>query len=227
MLITTTTAVALRCPECGKIKYHSLPLFSFSAQKTLRLTCACGAPLLLISTRDRKVFYFQVECLMCEGKHLQEFFLREIWSGRVLSLVCDETDLEIGFIGPRNQIKKCIADQERSLQEMAEDLGYTDYFANPEIMYEILDCLHKITEDGNLSCQCGNPQVEVEIFADRIELRCVGCGAFGVIHAETHHDVDVMKKVWEIVLGPGNVNMIEIRKEGRSRARKREPGSKK
>jgi hypothetical protein len=222
LLITTTTALALRCPECGKIKYHSLSLFSFSAKKTLRINCSCGVPLLLISTRDRKVFYFQVECLMCEGKHLLEFFLKEIWSGRVLSLICDETDLEIGFIGPRDQVKKCIADQERSLQEMAEDLGYNDYFANPEIMYEILDSLHKIAENGKLSCECGNQQVEVEIFADRIELRCAGCGAFGVIRAETRQDAETAKKIWEIVLGPGNVNMIGVGKEktGRRRSKK-------
>jgi hypothetical protein len=219
LLITTTTALALRCPECGKIKYHSLSLFSFSAKKTLRLTCACGTPLLMISNRDRKVFYFQVECLMCEGKHLQEFFLREIWSGRVLSLMCDETGLEIGFIGPRDQVKKCIANQERSLQEMAEDLGYTDYFANPEIMYEILDCLHKIAEDGKLSCQCGNQQVDVEIFADRIELSCAGCGSFGTIRAETRQDVEAVKKIWEIVLGPSSANMIGIGKEGQGRRR--------
>jgi hypothetical protein len=219
LLITTTTALALRCPECGKIKYHSLSLFSFSAKKTLRLTCACGAPLLVISTRNRKVFYFQVECLMCEGTHLLEFFLKEIWSGSVLSLVCNETDLEIGFIGPRDQVKKRIANQERSLQEMAEDLGYSDYFANPEIMYEILDCLHKIAEDGKLSCQCGNQQVEVEIFADRIELRCAGCGSFGVIRAETRQDVETVKKIWEIVLDPNSANMIGIGKEGPGRRR--------
>jgi len=216
VLVSTTTALALRCPKCGKIKNHSLSLFYFSAKKTLRLSCACGAPLLLISTRDRKVFYFQVECLMCEHKHLVEFFLREIWSDRVLSLMCSETDLEIGFIGPRDQVKKCIANQERYPQETVDDLGYADYFANPEIMYEILDCLHRIAGEGNLSCQCGNQQVEVEIFADRIELRCSSCGAFGVIRAETRQDVKVMKKILEIVLKPGDVNMIGIRKEGRS-----------
>jgi hypothetical protein len=219
VLITTTTALALRCPECGKIKWHSLSLFSFSAQKTLRFNCSCGAPLLLISTKDRRLFYFQVECAMCEGRHLMEFFLKEIWSGKVLDLVCRETDLEIGFVGPRDQVKKCIAHQERSLQEMAEDLGYADYFANPDIMYEILDCLNKIAEDGNLSCQCGNRQVEVEIFADRIELRCTGCGAFGVIPAETRRDVEAVKKIWEIVLKPGDASMAGIRKEGRSRRR--------
>jgi len=220
LLITTTTAVALRCPECGKIKYHSLSLFAFSDKKTLRLTCTCGTSLLAISTRDRKVFYFQVECLMCEGKHLLEFLLREIWSGEVLNLVCDETDLEIGFIGPKDQVKKCIADQERSLQEMAEDLGYTDYFANPEIMYEILDCLHKIAEDGKLSCQCGNQQVEVEIFADRIELRCAGCGSSGVIRAETRKDVEAVKKIWGIELSPSSANMIGKDGPGRRRSKK-------
>ena len=40
-----------------------------------------------------------------------------------------------------------------------------------------------------------------------------------MIRAETSQDVDAVKKIWEIVLGPGSVNMIGIGKEGRSRKR--------
>ncbi|NPV28763.1 MAG: hypothetical protein HPY58_03735 [Firmicutes bacterium] len=217
MLVATTTALALRCPSCGKIQYHTLSLFSFSAQKTIRFTCTCGASLLLISTRDRKVFYFQLECLMCEGKHLFQYSLREIWTSQVRGLTCEETGLEVGFLGPREQVKKCIANQERSLREMAEDLGFTDYFANPEIMYEILDSLHKIAEEGNLSCQCGNLQLEVEIFAERVELRCSSCGALGVIDAESREDLEALKNIWEIRLRPGGLQLLGFRKVGRNR----------
>ncbi|MDH7576622.1 MAG: hypothetical protein QHH75_02125 [Bacillota bacterium] len=219
MLVSTTTALALRCPNCGKIQYRALSLFSFSAQKTVRFNCACGAPLLLISTKDRKIFYFQLECLMCEGRHILQYSLREIWSSRVISLTCEETGLEVGFLGPRDQVKKCIANQERSLREMAEDLGFADYFTNPEIMYEILDFLHKIAEEGNLSCQCGNLQLEVEIFAERVELRCSSCGALGVIDAESQEDLEAVKNTWEIRLKPGGLQVFGFRKVGRNRRR--------
>ncbi len=219
MLVVTTTAIALRCPGCGKIKYHSLSLFSFSANKSIQFACDCGETVLSISTRDRRVFYLQLECLMCEDRHFYQFLLREIWSSRVLSLVCGETGLEVGFIGPREQVKKCIASQERSLREMAEDLGFSDYFKNPEVMYEILDCLHQIAESGKLSCHCGNLQIEVEIFAERIELRCSDCGAVGVIDAESREDLDAIKNAWEIMLRPGKLQLVGASKERHHRKR--------
>ncbi|MDN5376170.1 MAG: hypothetical protein PWQ39_1210 [Thermacetogenium sp.] len=219
MLIQAVTAVALRCPECGKIKYYTLSLFHFAGQnRTVRFSCDCGAPLLSVATRDRRVFYMQLDCLMCEAKHLYHYSFKEIWSPDVVSLICEETGLEVGFIGPRRKVKKCIARQEKSLREMAEDLGFSDYFSNPEIMYEILDFLHKLASEGKLSCQCGNPEIEVEIFAERVELRCSRCGAVGVIGAETKEDCKAIKNTWEIVLKPGTLQWVG---RGKVKSRKR------
>jgi hypothetical protein len=217
MIVTTTTALALRCPNCGKIQYRALSLFSFSAQKKVHLACECGQSLLMVSAKDQKTFYLQMDCLMCESKHLYHYSLKELWSSQIINLCCEETGLDVGFIGPREEVKKCIANQERSLKDMAEDLGFSDYFNNPEVMYEILDCLHKIAESGNLTCQCGNLQIEVEIFAERIELRCSSCGAVGVIEAETTEDMEAIKNTLEITLKPGSLLLHAIGKEKRSR----------
>lgn len=217
MLVTTTVAVALRCSNCGKVQFSSLSLFSFSAHKAVRLTCACRAPLLLISTKDGKIFYLQIDCLMCEGRHFFQYALKEIWSSQVLSLTCEETGLEVGFIGPRDQVRRSVEHQERSLREMAEDLGFADYFTNPEVMYEVLDCLHKIAEEGRLSCQCGNLQIEVEIFVERVELRCPGCGAQGVIQAGSREDLEGFKNIWEIKLAPGSLQLLSLGKAGKNR----------
>ncbi|HAA89178.1 MAG: Uncharacterized protein XD63_1116 [Thermoanaerobacterales bacterium 50_218] len=210
MLVATDVAVALRCPNCGRIKFQGLSLFTFSAQKTVRFTCTCGTPLLVISTKDRRVFYIQLDCIMCEGRHLFQHTLREIWSSDVLSLACEETGIEVCFLGPPEEVKRCIEEQERSLKEMAEDLGFSDYFANPEVMYEVLDFLHNIAEEGKLSCECGNFQIEVEIFADRIELRCPGCGAMGIINAESEEDLETLKDTWEIRLTPGSLQFLRF-----------------
>jgi len=208
MIIQTSNSVALRCSECGKIKYHTLSFFSFSRKKPVRFSCDCGAQLLSITTKNRKIYYLQLDCLMCETKHLYHLLFKDLWSCEVLPLFCDETGLEVGFIGPRQKVRKCIAKQERSLREMAEDLGFSDYFINPEVMYDILDDLHKLAAEGKLSCQCGNMDIEVEVFADRIELRCADCEALGVIAAETKEDEKAMKNIWEIVLKTGTLQWL-------------------
>jgi hypothetical protein len=145
---------------------------------------------------------------MCEGRHLFQHTLKEIWSPDVLSLACEETGIEVCFFGPPEQVRGCIEEQERSFKEMAEDLGFSDYFANPEVMYEVLDFLHNIAEEGKLSCTCGNFQIEVEIFADRIELRCPDCGAMGMIDAASEEDLDNLKDAWEIRLSPGSLQIL-------------------
>ncbi len=203
MIIQTTNAVALRCPDCGKIKYHMLSFFDFSGKKPVRFSCDCGAQLLSITTKDRRLYFLQLDCLMCEMKHLYYYPFKDLWSSEVLPLYCDETGLEVGFIGPRSQVKKCIAKQDRSLREMAEDLGFSDYFENPEVMYDVLDDLHKLAAEGKLTCQCGNTDVEVEVFADRVELCCPDCGALGIVGAETKDDREAMRNTWEIVLKSG------------------------
>lgn len=221
MIIQATTALALRCPECGKIKYYTLSFFSFAGRnRTVRFSCDCGTPLLSVATRDRKVFYFQLDCLMCETKHLYQYFFREIWSPDVICLFCEETGIEVGFIGPRQQVKKYMAKQEKSLREMAEDLGFSDYFSNPEVMYETLDCLHKMASEGRLSCQCGSLEIEVEIFDDRVELRCSDCGAIGVIGAETKEDRKAISNTWEISLKPGVLQRFGHEKTKRKRRSK-------
>ncbi len=208
MLVVTTTAIALRCPGCGRIKCHSLSLFSFSANKAIQFACDCGRTVLSVTTKDKRLYTFQVECLMCEGKHSYQFFLKDVWSQRLLSLFCSETGFEVGFIGPRHEVRRCIAEQERSLREMAEDLGFSDYFENPEVMYEVLDRLHRIAESGGLLCRCGNHHIEVELFAERVELRCPECGACGVIDAGSREDVDALRSIWEIVLQPGKLQFL-------------------
>ena len=70
-------------------------------------------------------------------------------------------------------MRQSIARQEKSLREMV-DPGFR-LLCQSEVMYEILDDLHKLAAEGKLSCQCGNMDVEVEVF-EKVELRCPSWG---------------------------------------------------
>lgn len=151
-----------------------------------------------VGSKDRKQFWLQVHCIMCETQHLLWFNRQELWSKRMIELRCEETLVEIGFIGSREKVKAAIMRQDKSLQEMAEDLGFVDYFENPEIMYEVLERLHKLAEAGFLSCVCGSYQINVEIYPDRVELRCEACDNTGTYYAESDNDLQTVKRLNEI-----------------------------
>ena len=76
-------------------------------------------------------------------------------------------------------------------------------------MYEVLNCLHDIAEPGAVYCQCGNHDVEVDIFPDRLELHCKGCDSVNIIYAETEDDLNVIRKVDTIELTRNGFNCLD------------------
>ncbi|MGF7183965.1 ribosomal protein S27E [Desulfitispora alkaliphila] len=218
MVVNTSTVVAVRCPSCGTMDFHCLSLFSFASKKVVRLKCECDTSLISIGTKDRKTFWIQINCLMCEANHMTYKHRRFIWSDQVLTLSCDETDVDVVFIGPSQQVKQEIKEQDKSLREMAEEMGFGEYFDCPEVMYEVLDILYEYAEEDKLYCQCGSFQVDIDVFADRLELRCDDCDCRGVILAENENHIKEVKEASEIKLtSKGFINLVKKGKLKRSK----------
>jgi ribosomal protein S27E len=212
MVISTYTTVALRCPKCSKMDFYALSRFSMSGTDVAILKCQCGGNLLSMGRNNGKTYWLEVECSMCEDTHFFAFNYKKIWSGNLLTLVCEETGVEIGFIGSREVVRKNVQNMDKSVQEMAEELGYGEYFNYPEIMYKVLEHLHKIAESGRLYCSCNNHNLEVEVYPDRMELHCNDCGASGIIFAETFKDWEIVRHLNEVVLTEGSFKYIDGKK---------------
>ncbi|SFQ98282.1 hypothetical protein [Desulfoscipio geothermicus] len=201
MIIVTDTLLAMRCPECGKLDYHTISRFAFSGCKNVEIKCSCGTVKLNITTKNRKNYWLQVPCVVCETKHLRTFSGKMLWSGEVNYLFCQETGLELGYIGPGEEVRVLALAHEETMEALADELDREDeYFNNSDIMYEVLNSLHDIAEQGALYCQCGNRDVEVDIFPDRLELHCKDCDSVNIIYAETEEDLRVIKEVETIEL---------------------------
>ncbi len=226
MLIITDTLVAMRCPECGKLDYHNLSRFAFSGNNKVEIVCSCGFVKLVVSTKNRRQYWVQVPCVVCETKHLRSLSSRMLWSGEVNYLFCQETGLELGYMGPEEEVRALAEAQEESMEALANEFdGEDDYFHNAEIMYEVLNCLHDIAERGALYCQCGNQDVEVDIFPDRLELHCENCHSVNIIYAETEDDLQVIRKVETIELARNGFECLDslanMHKTGKKSRRKR------
>lgn len=212
MIITTYRTAAIRCSQCGKIDFYALSRFDMSGKGIAVIDCECGANLLKIGRSKGKSYWLQIHCSMCEDDHLYTFGYKDLWLENLLTLVCEETGVEIGFIGSREPVRKSVQNMDKSVQEMAEELGYGDYFNNPEIMYRVLEHLHSIADAGHLYCDCSNHNLEVEMYPDRMELHCDECGASGIVFAESFRDWETVRRLTEVVLTEGIFKYFDDKK---------------
>ena len=200
MIVATEFIVAIRCPLCGKLDLHNVSRFSLAGSGSYKINCACGAPKLVIGTKNHQKYWFQIPCVLCETNHLVYYKAKELCSDKVEYLYCTETNVELGFFGSEEKVRGLAENYEYNLESLVDGLGYDDYFFSPEIMFEVLNSLHDVAEEGFLYCECGSYQIEIDIFPDRIELQCKECKTVSTIFAETEEDLKRLKGTKKIEL---------------------------
>lgn len=201
MPVETEKVLAMRCPECGRLEYHRLQRFAVACGKSLVVKCSCGMSKIAISTKNLSDYRIRVSCVYCDGYHSQAHSGKQIWSSNdIIALYCCDTGFELGHIGNKQEIEKMVTGREKELEILVSEFGRDNYFHNSKIMYEVLQCIHQITENGRLYCQCGNHQIGVDIFPERLELHCSKCDSINIVYAETDEDLQVIKQVEEIEL---------------------------
>lgn len=188
MLVKTETTVALRCPDCGRLVLHTLSRFELGGGRSREVSCSCGSPQVVVSSKGNRSYWLEVNCVICEAVHLYHLSTKEMWSHDVVHLSCQETGLELGHVGDRNKIKEYIKNHEEALEALVEEMGGQDYFVNAGVMLSVLTHVHTLAEEGNLNCTCQNNRIELEIFPDRIELHCRHCNRMHVLSAMTAQD---------------------------------------
>ena len=78
--------------------------------------------------------------------------------------------------------------------------GYDSYFSNTQVMFDSLNIIHDIAAQGNLFCECGNDDIELLLFSDKIYLRCNKCPANKIIYASTNEHLRENLKLEQILL---------------------------
>jgi hypothetical protein len=200
LLVSTQRKIALRCPLCGRLDFHQITVFDFSGHTPVRIHCKCGFQKMVINTKDYQNFSLQISCLICEEVHILKFKRQELLEQPFSILKCIETGQELGYIGDESSVDEIIKEKQEDMGSIINNLGFEDYFTNPQVMFEILNQLHQIADENNLFCSCGNNQIEIDVFPEKLELRCPFCQSIHIIYAETIEDLYMVKKVKLIVM---------------------------
>lgn len=200
MLISARTAFAIRCPQCGQMETAAVSRFEVNGSPSVKLSCSCGGPKLTVGGRAGQV-WLQIPCYLCDGVHFLYYTPKRFWSTELKALSCSDTDLQLGVFGPEQEVDTYARTGGTELDRLMEDAAFGEYFDSPEVMYQALSRVHTLAEEGKLSCSCGNRQISVDIYPERLDLTCSTCGRHRTLPAGSQDDITALERARRIELG--------------------------
>ncbi len=203
MLLTGRLYLAYFCSQCSKFEEFEINLFKLKKDLELIVRSSCSDEYISVKTYDYKTFYFSVPCIACNTRHVYKYTLSAILKNKRKKFRCRLSNLDILCIGEEKYIEDIVEKSTRDLNEIMAKCGFDEYIENPNLMIKTLDKIHEIAEKGNLYCDCGGREIDINLFSDRIELRCIKCHSVNIIYAENYSDYKNLI----------NKNMIELHKE--------------
>lgn len=192
----------MRCSKCKSVSISQISLFKISQQRSSVAHCRCGTRLFSLE-REGRVLYLYVRCGHCTDAHEFAFDARAFCDQIYMKIDCPGMLQALLFVGQEVGAKMA-----ERLPHISPSLGEDipdEYFTDPEVMYETLNHLHDLAGNGEVSCDCGSGSAEVEIFADRVVLRCDCCGRSWTVHARNQRDLSQIKSTSSITMTESSI----------------------
>ncbi|MCX7842725.1 MAG: hypothetical protein N2489_06590 [Clostridia bacterium] len=200
MIIDTTMTIAYKCSSCGTFDYFGFSLFKLFNKKQQFVTCRCKNSGFSLGEAGGGRLKAVMPCLACGGEHRFILDCKEILTKGVITIFCPNTGIHLCFIGNDILVRRKIDALEKELDEMIDTLGYDNYFKNTRVMFDSLNRIHDIAEQGNLICECGSEDIELILFSDKIKLKCSRCPGSSIIQAASNEDLKKILRTKQIFL---------------------------
>ncbi|MCX7922816.1 MAG: hypothetical protein N3B21_12535 [Clostridia bacterium] len=162
--------------------------------------CRCNNSSIRIIREDLKHYTLKMPCIGCGNEHAFVLGRREMFHRHINSFCCSETGVQQCFLGNDEEVRKKVDNVEKELDELINMFGYDSYFKNTQVMFDTLNRIHDIAEQGNLSCECGNNDIELIMLSDKIHLKCSRCSGTKVISAASNEDLKNINLKKQILL---------------------------
>lgn len=197
MIICGLKSLIIRCQFCGRIKVYEVNLFQAMKNNGVKYTCECGTDNVYISRGSNKDIRIELGCFNCSDKHIYHIGLMDILRNN--NIHCYQGS-QICFIGDKGNFKQ---------KMLAQQDPYGDYFSNFEVLGKALKQVYFLDKHNRINCNCGNSNVSIEVFSDRIELICQNCNSVNIIFAETDEDLSILLRKDKIELRERNITCLD------------------
>lgn len=188
MILDSNMKIAVTCKKCGKISIEELNVFEINKDKEVRFVCSCGSLNCIIYSSEDKNINISTSCIYCGKEHDYRYTSKDIMSG--IEMVCPEMEMSIVKIGDKMDVGSYINNEDKNAIQALYDKNFELFFNNHNIMKKSLEKLRLLKENGKINCDCGNGDIELEVYCDRLELRCTSCEGIKIIYAESQEDLD-------------------------------------
>ena len=183
------THIAYRCPECGTTIFGLVGKFALTAGM-LRLKCSCGASSADISVTNDEKMRISVPCVFCKQNH-NYVVSQSIFFGRDIFLLnCPYANMDICFIGEKEQIDKEIQRTGEELERLLRDLeseslkdiqpmdvDEEEALPDPTVYDTIRFVVKELEYDGKIDCPCHSGNYDLRFCKEGIQVFCLECGA--------------------------------------------------
>lgn len=198
MLIDYTKSFAYICPFCSGFTKKDVNIFKFSGKGYVKFLCSsknCREECVSIRGKEFK-YIIKIECPLCGGEHSYTVSKDKFWSKKPFTLSCPVSGIDIFFTGNSNEIKKMFLKTENQISELmaVEDTNSID------LIGDILECLYRLKSAHNISCICGNENVEISIADGNIMLVCTNCGRIQII-TPSKKNLEMLYNISSLIIG--------------------------
>jgi len=200
MIIGTSKTIAYKCSSCGTFQFINISLFEMAYKKEICFNCRCNGSSLVIARENPMSYRIIIPCIGCGADHIYLLSRKKFISSEVNVLNCPKTGMQQCFIGNDRDVRQKIDNLEKEFDELIDMFGYDNYFINTQVMFDTVNIIHDIAEEGNLSCECGNNDIELLLLSDKIYLRCKRCLANKTIFASSNEHLKNNLQIKQIVL---------------------------
>jgi hypothetical protein len=203
-----------RCPRCARLEMHRISVFEFSGRQAVILSCSCGFHKASIYSFRHRNYHIRMHCLACDSDHIWTASFADFWRSPVFVCQCVDSGMDISYLCGPGEVKDVVESLDGQVPSELSVFGDTraDFFVNPKIMADILNKVRRLTDRGDVYCQCGNDEPRVEVFGDRVELSCQECGSLCIVYAENENDLEVMRGIDCIELTESGFSCVDSRK---------------
>jgi hypothetical protein len=210
MVLNTDVTISYKCPFCGSFQFFSFSLFKINTDYLeCSFRCKCGYSHITVGVRRNRELYLTVPCIGCGGIHTYTIPKNLFKDDCIKEYKCPVTGIRHCFLGVYYKVVQKVDTLEREFDNIVDMSGYESYFKNNRVMLDVLNRIHDIAGKGELLCECGSNDFELNLMPRGIDIRCKKCKANEFIKASSNEDIKGIFEKDSIIIGKRNSGIYD------------------
>ncbi len=205
MVIEGCKDLIIKCSLCNRLKEYEFNLFNVMKYDKIEYECSCGE---IIKVSVEKGNLLRGRAISFKSRKASfKFSLHNILKNQSICRY-DDGSL-VFFLGQKDMGRKKLKKLGLQLDDIVTKFNRNDIFVNFDIITRALIKLFDLEKQDRIQCDCGNTKISIELFYDRIELKCLNCNGVKLIFAETEEDLKVILDKDRINLRKSDISCID------------------